>query len=86
MRVVCCVILHYFIDISLAKMDKLPKEIIMQIFSFLPLPFVFRSVSLVSKQFHCIAYDHNLVKFAIDMIQEVDTSKGDSLCPKALWK
>ena len=56
-------------------MDKLPEEIILQIFSFLPLPFISKSVSLVSKQFHHLAYDHNLIELATDMTQEVDVGK-----------
>ena len=66
-------------------MDKLPEEIILHIISFLPVSFVFTSVSLVSKQFRRLAYDRVLVKFASNMIQEVDIDK-DSFSPEALWK
>lgn len=42
-------------------------------------------VSLVSKQFPCLAFDRVLVKFASDMIQKVDIDKG-SFSLEALWK
>ena len=67
-------------------MDNLPEEIILRIFTFLPLTFVFKTVSRVSKQFRRLAYDRNLVKFATDMIQEVDIDKKTSFSPEASWR
>ncbi|WP_409197506.1 F-box protein, partial [Klebsiella pneumoniae] len=43
-------------------MAGLPEEIIVHIFSFLPVSFVFKSVSLVCKDFRRIAYDQHIVK------------------------
>lgn len=79
---------HLFYNNSfLTNMENLPEEIILEIFSFLPLSFVFKMVPLVSKQFRRLAYDRNLIKFATDMIQEVDLDiKQDSFCPEAFWK
>ena len=67
-------------------MDNLPEEIILRIFTFLPLTFVFKTVSCVSKQFRCLAYNRNLVTFATNMIQEVDIDKQNSFSPEASWR
>ena len=81
-----CYVIFITIRGSFTNLDYLPEEIILQIFTFLPLTFVFKTVSRISKQFHCLAYDRNLVKFATNMIQEVDINKQNSFSPEASWR
>ena len=87
---VCCDARWHVIFItirgSFTNMDNLPEEIILRIFTFLPLTFVFKTVSCVSKQFRRLAYDRSLVKFATNMIQEVDIDKQNSFSPEASWR
>lgn len=56
------------------------------IFSFLPAPYVFRSVSLVCKDFRRLAYDRQIVTLGLEFIREISLGKKGSLHQEAVDK
>lgn len=67
-------------------MDGLPEEIILHIFSYLPVTFVFRTVSLVSKDFRRLAYDRHIVVLALDVLAEIDIGRKGCLNREAFHR
>ena len=67
-------------------MERLPEEIILYIFSFLPAPYVFRTVSLVCKDFRRLAYDRQTVTLGLEFLREISLGKKGSLLPEAVDK
>lgn len=78
--------MYFTRSLSIEKMDGLPEEIVLHIFSFLPVPFVFKSVSIVCKDFRHLAYDQRIVRTASHIIQEVKLGKKGILNLEAVRK
>ena len=67
-------------------MDRLPEEIVLYIFLFLPAQCVFRSVSLVCRDFRRLAYDRQSVTLGLEFIREISLGKKGSLHQEAVDK
>ena len=70
----------------LKKLERLPDEVILCIFLYLPASCMFRSVFLVCKDFRRLAYDHQFVKIALDFIREVSIGEKSCLHVEAIDK
>ena len=68
---------------SFLNMERLPEEIILRILSYLPLSDVIHSVSLVSKDFHHLAYDRQIVANALHLLEEISIEENGSLSQEA---
>ena len=68
---------------SFLNMERLPEEIILRILSYLPLSDVIHSVSLVSKDFHRLAYDRQIVANALHLLEEISIVENGSLPQEA---
>ena len=68
---------------SFLNMERLPEEIILRILTYLPLSDVIHSVSLVSKDFHRLAYDHQIVANALHLLEEISIDENRSLSQEA---
>lgn len=67
-------------------MEQLAEEIVLYMFSFLPALYVFHSVSLVCKDFRCLAYDRQIVTLGLEFIREISHGKKGSLHQEAVDK
>ena len=56
------------------------------IFSFLPAPYVFCSVSLVCKDFCRLEYDRQIVTLGLALIREISLGRKGSLHQEAVGK
>ena len=71
---------------SFFNMERLPEEIVLRILSYLPSSNVFHSVSLVSKDFHRLAYDRQIVANALHLLEEISIFENGSLSREATDK
>jgi len=71
---------------SFFNMERLPEEIVLRILSYLPSSDVFHSVSLVSKDFHRLAYDRQIVANALHLLEEISIFENGSLSREATDK
>ena len=67
-------------------MEGLPEEIIVHIFSYLPVTFLFQTVSLVCNEFCRLTYDHHIVILALDILAKIDIGRKGCLNQEALHR
>ena len=53
-------------------MERLPDEILLDIFSFLPPKLLLGSISVVCRRFYCLAYDRSLIRRSRSLLKEIN--------------
>ena len=59
----------------LTQMDRLPDEVLLNIFVFLLPTVLFGSVSAVGRRFHCLAYDYSSIHRSHTLLHEINLQR-----------